>query len=361
MEMNDGYYAAGPPPPIANPDLFDHAEAEVEFLDSFETGRLPHAWLISGPSGVGKATLAFRIARFMLTRQNFIENSTSLFGNSVNKSNPTSLAVDITEPICRRIISGGHADFLCIQRSIDEKTGKERREITVDEVRAISSFFSKTPAEGGWRVIVIDSADEMNLNAANAVLKVLEEPPKRALLLLISNNPTKLLPTIRSRCRRLHLYSLRSNTVSEFLRKYDNQMTSADLQQLVELADGSIGRALELSEDGGLDIYREVDSILATLPELDIPRLHQLGDKLNREKSSKVLEHTFDIIDRWLTRIIKDLAINRKSGIDPWIEVWENTASLLNQTKGLNLDPKQSILNTFIAIRNSSNHKKYKL
>ena len=359
--MNDGDYAAGPPSPIANPDLFDHAEAEAEFLDSFKIGRLPHAWLISGPSGVGKATLAFRIARFILTRENLIENSPGLFEDSINKSNPTSLAVDITEPICRRIISGGHADFLRIQRSIDEKTGKKRREITVDEVRGVNSFFSKTPAEGGWRVIVIDSADEMNLNAANAVLKVLEEPPKRALLLLISNNPAKLLPTIRSRCRRLHLNPLRSNTVSRFLRKYDNEITPEDLKQLVELADGSIGQALELSEDGGLDIYREVDIILATLPELDIPRLHQLGDKLNREKSSKVLDHTFDIINRWLIKLIKDLAINRKSSIDPWIEVWENTGSLLNQTKGLNLDPKQSILNTFIAIRNSSNHKKYKL
>jgi len=113
--------------------------------------------------------------------------------------------------------------------------------------------------------------------------------------------------------------------------------------------------------DSGLDIYREVDFILATLPELDIPRLHQLGDKLNREKSSKVLEHTFDIINRWLIKIIKDLAINRKSSIDPWIAVWENTSSLLNQTKGLNLDPKQAILNTFIAIRNSSNNQRHKL
>jgi DNA polymerase-3 subunit delta' len=359
--MNDGDATAGPPPPIANPDLFDHAQAELEFLDSFKTGRLPHAWLISGPLGVGKATLAYRIARFMLTQQNFVENSAGLFGNSIHKSNPTSLAVDITDPICRRIISGGHADFLCIQRSIDEKTGKKRREITVDEVRGVNSFFSKTPAEGGWRVIVIDSADEMNLNAANAVLKVLEEPPKQALLLLISNNPAKLLPTIRSRCRRLHLHSLPSNTISDFFRKYDNQITPEELKQLVELADGSIGRALEFSENGGLDIYREVDIILATLPELDIPRLHQLGDKLNRQKSSKVLEHTFDIINRWLGKIIKDLAINRSSSIDPWIEVWENTGSLLNQTKGLNLDPKQAILNTFIAIRNSSNHQKYKL
>ena len=359
--MNDGDYAAGPPPPIANPDLFDHAEAEVAFLDSFKTGRLPHAWLISGPSGIGKATLAFRIARFILTRQNSPENSAGLFDDSVNRYSPTSLAVDITDPICRRIISGAHADFLCIQPSIDEKTGKRRNEITVDEVREVSSFFSKTPAEGGWRVIVIDSADELNLNAANAALKVLEEPPKRALLLLTSNNPAKLLPTIRSRCRRLNLNSLCSDTISEFIRKYNNQITSEDVKQLAELASGSIGRALALSRDSGLDIYREVDFILATLPELDIPRLHQLGDKLNREKSSIVFEQTFDIINCWLIKVITDLAVNKKSSVDPWFEVWENTGSLLNQTKELNLDPKQAILNTFIAIRNSTNYQRHKL
>jgi DNA polymerase III subunit delta' len=343
MKMNDPNSEIGPPLPIANPDLFDQNKAEAIFLDAYNSGRIPHAWLLSGGAGIGKATLAFRIARFILSSQNSPEDY-------------SNLAVDTTDAISRRIISGGHADFLCIQRSIDEKTNKKRKEITVNEVRGVTSFLSRTPAEGGWRVIVVDSADEMNSNAANAILKILEEPPKRAIILLVSNNPSKLLPTIRSRCRRLPLNPLRANTIHKTLQQYYPQITPEDLIQLVDIADGSLGRAIELAQDGGLDIYREVSSILDTLPQLDIPRLHQLGDKLSRVKSDQVFRRTFDIINRWLSIIIKDLALNKKSNLDTWIDMWENTNRLVNHTRGLNLDPKQAILNTFLAIKNSTNH-----
>ena len=200
--MSEIELEAGPPVANANSILLGQAEAEASFLTAFNSGKLPHAWLICGPSGIGKATLAHRITRFVLTHGGPVAEGPGLFGDALPAVEPTSLATDLESPICRRIIAGGHADFLHIQRSEDEKTGKLRKEITVNEVRAVGSFLSKTPAEGGWRVVVIDSADEMNANAANAVLKVLEEPPKRALLLLVSHNPGRLLPTIRSRCRR---------------------------------------------------------------------------------------------------------------------------------------------------------------
>jgi DNA polymerase III subunit delta' len=343
MKMNDPNSEIGPPLPIANPDLFDQNKAETIFLDAYNSSRIPHAWLLSGGAGIGKATLAFRIARFILSSPNSPEDR-------------SNLAVDVTNTTSRRIISGGHADFLCIQRGIDEKTKKKRKEITVDEVRGVTSFLSRTPGEGGWRVIVVDSADELNLNAANAILKILEEPPKRVIILLVSNNPSKLLPTIRSRCRRLPLNPLRSNTIRKTLQQYYPQITAEDVTQLVKLTDGSLGRAIELAEDGGLDIYREVSSILDSLPQLDIPRLHQLGDKLNQAKSDQVFQRTFDIINRWLSNIIKELALNKKSNLDTWIDMWENTNRLVNQTRGLNLDPKQAILNTFLAIKNSANH-----
>jgi DNA polymerase III subunit delta' len=352
--MSDEDFEDGPPLPNANPDLLGQSEAEAQFLNSFNSGRLPHAWLLCGPRGIGKATLAHRIARFVLTQGGNVDEGPGLFGDDLPQSDPTSLATDIENAVCRRMIAGGHADFLHIERSIDEKTGKRRKEITVNEVRSVGSFLSMTPAEGGWRVIIIDSADEMNTNAANAVLKVLEEPPKRALILLVSHNPGRLLPTIRSRCRRLLLKSLSDRTISDLLSQYDPEMIPEDAAELANIADGSIGRALDLSSEGGLEIYREINGILATLPQLDIPRLHRLGDKLARDNSGELFDRAFELINRWLVNIIKGSAIDKNSGLDPLIEVWENTGRLFGQTKGLNLDRKQVILNTFLSIEGAN-------
>ena len=350
-------FDTNPPDSIANPDLFGHSEAEGEFLKSYDKGRLPHAWLISGPAGIGKATLAYRIARFILTRGSSTHETAGLFSEDISKNKPNNLSVDISNPICRRIISGGHPDFLCIKRGIDEKIGKERKEITVGETRNIASFLAKTPSEGGWRVITVDSADDLNTNAANAVLKVLEEPSKRSLLILVSNNPAKLLPTIRSRCRRLVLKPLSKKTIHRFFMKYNPKIPSKDLDQLLEIADGSIGKALGIINDGGLDTYRELNEILTKLPHVDIPRLHFFGDKLNRDKSGKIIEHTFNIINRWLIHAIKQNAINKISSLDPWFQVWENTERLFNKTRRLNLDPKLTILNTFNEIKKATTQK----
>ncbi|MBT4588209.1 MAG: DNA polymerase III subunit delta' [Rhodospirillaceae bacterium] len=352
--MSDDELEEGPPLPLTNSTLLGQAEAEANFLSSFNSGKLPHAWLLWGPRGIGKATLAYRIARFILTKGGGADDGPGLFGDDLPQTDPSSLATDIDDPVCRRIIAGGHADFLKIERSVDEKTGKRRKEITVDEVRAVGSFLSMTPAEGGWRVVVIDSADEMNANAANAVLKVLEEPPKRALLLLVSHNPGRLLPTIRSRCRRLMLKALSEQTVSDLLVQYDPEMLAEDAAELASIADGSIGRALDLSGEGGLEVYREISGILDSLPRLDIPRLHRLGDKLARDNTGELFERAFELINRWLVTTIRGRASNRNSGLDPWIEVWENTGRLFGQAKGLNLDRKQVILNIFLSIEGAA-------
>ncbi len=148
-----------------------------------------HAWLITGAPGVGKATLAYRFARRLLA--------------GVQPGD--TLAVDPASPVFRRVAVGSHADLLTVEREWDDKKSRLRGEIVVDDARAISAFLRLTPAEGGWRVVVIDGAEHMNRNAANAVLKMLEEPPPRAVLLLTCAAPGRLLPTIRSRCRRLAL------------------------------------------------------------------------------------------------------------------------------------------------------------
>ena len=191
---------AAVPAPRENPSLSGHEPAEKELLSAFASGRLPHGLLITGPHGVGKATLAFRFARFLLS-QGAAPSAGGLFAPAV----PSSLALPPEHPVFRRVASSGHADLLTVERGIDPKRKRERTEIVVDDTRAIAAFLRLTPAEGGWRIVVVDTADEMNRNAANAVLKILEEPPSRALLILVSDNPGRLLPTIRSRCRRLPL------------------------------------------------------------------------------------------------------------------------------------------------------------
>jgi DNA polymerase-3 subunit delta' len=185
--------------------LYGHGEAEGALLDAYRGGRLPHAWLISGPAGIGKATLAYRMARFVLAHPD---------PRAPRVTGAQSLAIDADHPVARRIAAQAQGDLLVLERTINEKTGKLRQDIQVDDVRRTVGFFGSTAGEGGWRVAIVDSVDELNPAGANALLKVLEEPPRRALLLLVSHSAGRVLPTIRSRCRLLVLRPLAAGDVA---------------------------------------------------------------------------------------------------------------------------------------------------
>jgi DNA polymerase-3 subunit delta' len=187
-------------------DLIGHAEAEQTMLDAYRAGRMPHAWLIGGPAGIGKATLAYRIARFALANPN---------ASSPAVRSATSLAVAADHPVAQRIAAQAHPDLLVLERALNDKTGKLFTVIRVEDVRRTVGFFGSTAGEGGWRVCIVDTADELQYpQAANALLKALEEPPTNALLLLVSHAPARLLPTIRSRCRRVMLRPLSEGEVA---------------------------------------------------------------------------------------------------------------------------------------------------
>src|SRR5215831_2930942 len=244
--------AAGGPAPRANPDLIDHEEAERELRRLGEIGRLPHAILLSGPRGIGKATLAFRLARFLLaTAEERVAAA------------EVGLAVDPKSGVFRRVAAGSHADLLTIERGYDSRRRRLRGEIVVEDAREITNFFRLTAAEEGWRIVIIDGAEEMNRSAANALLKVLEEPPRRALLLLVSHSPGRLLPTIRSRCRRFPLAALERPAVMSLLRRYRPEIAEPEAEALAMLCNGSIGRALELADAGGLALYRSIVEMLS--------------------------------------------------------------------------------------------------
>lgn len=360
------------PKPRANPDLLGHEAAEQTLLDGWNSGRLPHGWLITGPRGIGKATLAFRFARFVLSQD---ENSGGLFGDA-----PSSLYTDPESSVFRRVVSEGHGDLMTLERGMNKDGKRLRGSIVVDEVRGAGRFLSLTAGEGGWRVLIVDSADDLNTNAANALLKTLEEPPRNTLVLLVCHSPGRLPATVRSRCCRLALRPLSLELTGELLGRYAPELGQEEAMALAYLGEGSIGRCLRLAETGGLEIFSEIMSLLENLPGTDIAAVHRLGDRLARPDAENAYRTATDLITWWLARVIRtgarlttsqdhhaaaqsefirgeaDCARNllALAGLDRWAEVWEKITRLIAQADGVNLDRKQVILNAFHAMETAA-------
>ena len=365
--------------PRANPDLTGHLEAENSLRAALEAGRLAHAWLITGPKGIGKATLAHRFARYVLANGAILAKGPptaagpGLFGDdalpapepvAAGAGEGEGLYLDPAHPVFHRALAGSHADLMVVERAVDEKTGRLKGNITVDAIRAVKGFLSLTAGEGAWRVVVIDSADDMNRNAANALLKVLEEPPPQALVLLVSHNPGSLLPTIRSRCRRLTLRPPSIDAVAGLITARCPDLAAAEARRLAEVAEGSIGYALDLAEQGGLAMLDEVSSLLAKLPDgLPIKDLHDFAGRLGGAGKEAEFDAFAKTLRWWLERLIiaggggplpgildAGLAarLNAMAGLDRWLEVWEKVSRLLAATTAANLDRKQVVLNAFI-------------
>ncbi|MGH7048292.1 MAG: DNA polymerase III subunit delta' [Stellaceae bacterium] len=355
----------GPPAPRANPGLVGHEAAERELERLYRTGRLPHAILLSGPRGVGKATLAFRFARFLLAEAD-LPGDAERFGTATE----TGLAIAVDSGVFRRVAAGSHADLLTVERAWDPRRRRLRGEIVIDDVRAILSFFRLTAAEEGWRVVILDGVEEMNRLAANAVLKILEEPPDRGLLLLVSHQPGRVLPTIRSRCRQLLLAPLSQGLVARLLRQYRPRLEAAEAASLATLCGGSIGEAVGLADSGGLVLYRALLDILSAIPKLDITRLHAFADRLGRNDA----EDAYRVTAELLLQLVARLATGRIAAtMDPQSDVAAGEGALLRALDGrgesgrwaalhakiadafaaadrLNLDRRQTLLGVFFAI-----------
>lgn len=293
------------PLPRENSDLIGHEAAERLLASAFASGRIPHAWLITGPTGIGKATLAYRFARYALAGGAPADEGPGLFGDSVPAATGEGLWLDPATPVFRQIAAGSHPDLLAIERGYDEKRKRMRGEIVVDDVRQLGHFMRLTPSLGGWRIVVIDSADEMNRNAANAILKLLEEPPRKALLLLVSHAPGRLLPTIRSRCRTLRLSPLGEAEMHQLLERHAPEAAPEAREALIAISEGSIGRALALAGGGGIAALEDIVALFAGFPAVDAVRLHEVADRWTRsakEEEGDPLAVGLDMLHWWIGR-----------------------------------------------------------
>jgi DNA polymerase III subunit delta' len=324
--------------PRETPDLFGHREAETALLNAYRSGRIPHAWLIGGGQGIGKATLAYRMARFVLSHSNPLTPAVQ---------RAETLAVDPSDPVVRQITAGAHGGLLVLERGFNDR-GVLRTVITVDETRETISFFGSTAAVDGWRVCIVDTVDELNPNAANALLKVLEEPPQRSLFLLVSHAPARALPTILSRCRKLPLRPL---AVADVMRAAVSATeTAADDPALAEAAaasEGSVGRALNLLGGDALKLQQRTAAMLATLPRIDPRELHALGDALGT--SDRVALAAFiDGIDRWISEKLRvDDANANLPRLARLAEVWEKIIRAARDTEAYNLERKPLVFSVF--------------
>lgn len=302
-------------PRIASLALRGHQAASGVFRAALASGRLPHAWLITGAPGIGKATFAFRLARAVLGGE------------------------DPSSPEGRRISAATHADLLVVQRSYDEKRQRYRGEIVADDVRPITAFLHRTAAEGGWRVVIIDGAEWLNRSAANALLKILEEPPPKAVLLLTSSAPGRLLPTIRSRCRRLELAPLSTEDVRHIVRQLAPDIAEDELQRSVAGAHGAVGRALALLADEGGRMAALVEKILSGV---SVGQSYDIAETVLRKEDGFNL--FFSLLSDTLQECARTAARKGVAEAARFAQAWEAIMRLQSETERFNLDKQETLL-----------------
>lgn len=352
----------GHPHPRETTRLFGQAEAEQGFLAAFSAGRLHHAWLLRGPRGIGKATLAYRIARALIAGEpKPPEADAVITGAGLETLDPPAGCL-----VAARIRAQSEPRLVVLRRSVNDK-GRLRGQITVDDVRSVRRFLSLTAADGGWRVVIVDAADEMNRNAANALLKMLEEPPPRTALLLISHAPASLLPTIRSRCRALDLRPLQPKDLAAALAAAGSPVAEEDAGPLAVLANGSVGEALRLSANGGVALYGRIVTLFRGGMGVERSGMVEIAEAV----ADRGAEPLFELVPQLTLALIGRLARSAAAGtygreICPgeaalmasvarnqaqaslWAEAASRVAAATSHARAVNLDRGQTIIDTFL-------------
>ena len=347
--------------PRMTAQVFGHGAAEAVLAEALQSDQHHHAWLITGPEGIGKATFAYRAARAALARP----DERGMFGSGLD--------VDPDSAAFRQVTSLSHPGLVVIRRAYDQKAKRVASMITVDDVRRLKGFLALSAEEGGRRVVIVDSADEMNVNAANALLKSLEEPPPRTIFLLMASAPGRLLPTIRSRCRTLALSplsdaDLKRAVTAALAGAGKPPIQDADIAALTQLSGGSVRRLLALQEGGGLALQAKIDKLIASLPAGDLKAAHMLSDELAPAAAEQKFALFYDLFLGTLQRLVRaqatslghedDVSRARRligpGRLATFAGLWETLARDKSDALALNLDRKSLILASLAKLETAS-------
>ena len=350
-ELPESDRAGDMPHPRTQAVLFGHEAAVGQLVAASHSGGLHHAWLICGPRGVGKATLAWRFARAVLAH-----GLTAC---------PADLSVPLEDKVFRLIAASAHPDVIGLRRPWDTEKKKFKSELPVDEVRRLRSFFSKHPSFGSLQIAIVDCVDDMNVQSQNALLKILEEPPKAALLLLIAHTPGAVLATVRSRCRTLQLRPLPAETMQRALQSLAPDVDSAHLTLAATLAEGAPGQAATLAVSGMTGAYQQILSVLSTLPQLNHAMLHGLADQFMKQFPDRGIAGFAHLLSLAIQRHLRSLlgtararpgeqqAFARMAAALPpvrWSDACAELQAREERAVALNQDKKQFVLNAFYAL-----------
>jgi DNA polymerase III subunit delta' len=354
----------GAPHPRDAAELFGQQKAEAAFLQAFTSGRLHHGWMITGPRGIGKATLAWRIARFLLTQPP--RDAGGMFEDFT--PTPTDMDVATDHPVLARMSALSEPRLFLVRRPWDEKKNRLKQEIGVDEIRRLKGFFQMSATDGGRRIVIVDCVDEFTINAANALLKLLEEPPDDAVILLVSHQPSRLLPTIRSRCRELRCATLSPGDMALAMTCAGSQ-GHENAAALSELSGGSVGEALRLTNMDGMAAYAEMVSLFSTLPQLDRQRALKLAESAVGRANETRFDLLLRLMDQFLARTARTgitgppivqaapgeaLLMQRLAGSADagrkWAELQQTLGARARHGRAVNLDPAALILDMVFKI-----------
>lgn len=325
------------PHPRERDALIGHIAAEQAFLDAYRSGRPHHAWIIGGPEGIGKATLAYRIARFVFANPD---------PASPAVRSAHDLSVDPTHPAARKIIAQSHPDLAVLRRAVNDKTGKARTEILIEQVRRATEMFASTAGEGGWRICIIDPAEDLNRAGANALLKTLEEPPARAIFLIVSHAPARLLPTIRSRCRRLDLSPLANDDVVWLLSELTDEKPAA-IAAAVQGAQGSVRRAIAMLDPDLAEMGKRTRALLDGLPDLPQKAVLDLAGRASGRDSDALYEEMLDAVRGWLSAKVADDAAQGAARLEPLAGIWDKLHEGARTIEAFNIDRRPFVVGLF--------------